>query len=344
MSIGGRLTAATTALVATIAGLGLLALYVFIDYRIERDADGAVAREVAAIQNHLRGLGSDAREAEILRRSRNAGAGHSIILYESHQQIVAGNLPAWPKELEAGSPDVDFSWEERIDGILIVRHARATALHVGKNQNLLVGQDLTRERNMQEVVGVAAVGIFGLVVLLAVTGGVAIGRSLLQRVEGMNRTVLEILGGRREERVPMGDRADEFDELARHFNRLLDDNQKLLAQMRGITDDIAHDLRTPLARMHARIESALGATASEAELRETLHALSNEANDVLETFNALLRIAQIESGVVREQMEPVALAAIVSDAVELYQPLAEESGLELRGDAPAELHALARSR
>jgi len=186
MTIRGRLTAATVALAATLVGLSLASVYVFIGYRIDRDADLAVERELADITRSLAGLGSDAREAVILQRSRRRGEPESIFLFESQERIIAGNLRAWPKQVEGGSPK-DLTWEESVGSIQVVRHARATKIVIGDGQSMLVGQDLTAERNIQRSIGLAALGSFGFVVLLAVTGGVAIGRSLLQRVQGMNR-------------------------------------------------------------------------------------------------------------------------------------------------------------
>jgi len=155
-------------------------------------------------------------------------------------------------------------------------------------------------------------------------------RRLLGRVTGMNETVLEIMAGRSDERVPHADEGgDEFDSLARHFNRLLDENDRLVTRMREVTDDAAHDLRTPLARVRARIESALASRIDEQTARETLHALAGDTEQILETFNDLIHIAKIESRSIREEMRDLSLDELVTDVVELYGPLAEEAGVSL---------------
>lgn len=341
MSIRGRLAVATVALVMSVVGLTLVALYAWVDFQIERDANSVVTREIAEITRGIEGLGSEEREVELVRRGREQIDARRVFMFESRHQILVGNLPEWPAGVAAGSPELDLSWEEAVGEVRVVRHARAATVRIGDGQQLLVGQDLTDERNLQRLLGGVALSVFGFAVLLAIAGGVAIGRSLLARVEGMNHTILEILHGNRSERVPVRSRGDEFDELAVHFNRLLDDNQKLLGQMRGISDDIAHDLRTPLARMRGRIESALSAPEDGGATREVLHELLADTNGVLETFNALLRIAQIESGVIREQMEEVGLSEIIDGAVELYQPLAEEADIGLEGRCDAELRVRA---
>jgi signal transduction histidine kinase len=146
----------------------------------------------------------------------------------------------------------------------------------------------------------------------------------------MNQTILSILAGRRKDRVPQGGRRDEFEELARHFNTLLDRNDRLIAQVREVTDNIAHDLRSPLARMRGALESALRKPRAPDSDQDILHGLLEETDSILETFTALLSIAQIEAGAVREDMKEVGLEAIVEDITELYEPVAEEAGLLLR--------------
>ena len=177
--------------------------------------------------------------------------------------------------------------------------------------------------------------------VLAIAGGLAMGRSLLKRVGGMNDTVLRILGGGGEERVPVGEPRDEFDDLAVHFNRLLEENEHLIARMREVTDDVAHDLRTPLSRMRRHIEASLAAPEDEARAREALHRLLDETNGVLDTFNALLSISQIQSGAARQQMDRLDLEAVVRDAVDLYQPVAEEAGLDIETELGEGLSVIA---
>ena len=122
--------------------------------------------------------------------------------------------------------------------------------------------------------------------LLSASAGLLVSRNLLGRVEAMRDTIVGIMGGRREERVPVSTSEgafaefDEFDQLAHQFNRLLDDNDQLLVRMREVTDDVAHDLRTPLSRMRARIEATLAAQPVAEDQTETLHAMLEEIDGV----------------------------------------------------------------
>lgn len=176
---------------------------------------------------------------------------------------------------------------------------------------------------------VAMAGALVVTAFLGIAGGLSMSRRLLGRVTRMNDTVLGIIGGRSHERVPNAAEGDEFDGLAKHFNLLLDENDRLITRMREVTDDVAHDLRTPLARMRTRIESALGSEIEPSSFRDILEALAGDTDRVLETFSDLIHIAKIESRSIREEMESVSLDEVVRDVVELYEPLAEEAGTRL---------------
>jgi signal transduction histidine kinase len=154
-------------------------------------------------------------------------------------------------------------------------------------------------------------------------------RNMLRRVEAVNRTSTRIIHGDLSQRVPLTGSGDEFDQLAGNLNAMLDQIERLMAGMRQVTDNIAHDLRTPLARLRARLEVTLlerpDATLYAEALRETI----TEADHLLGTFNALLSIAEAEAGSRRQTMAVVDVAEIARAVAELYEPAAEEKGLRL---------------
>ena len=329
-SIRVRLTLATVGLVGVVAALSLGGLYLGADFLIEKRADDSVERELRSLRDHHEGRGRDGLVAEILRRSAESGRTQGVYVFaEERYEMIVGNLPNWPEGVVGPAPAGDHSWEEGAGTLRTVRYARVASFVLEDGRHLLVGRDVTEQRNLQQVLAAAALGAFAFALVLAIAGGLAMGRSLLARVGGMNDTVLRILGGGGEERVPVGEPRDEFDDLAVHFNRLIEENEHLIARMREVTDDVAHDLRTPLSRMRGHIEASLAAPEDEARAREALHRLLDETNGVLDTFNALLSISQIQSGAARQQMERLDLEAVVRDAVDLYQPVAEEAGLDI---------------
>jgi signal transduction histidine kinase len=130
-------------------------------------------------------------------------------------------------------------------------------------------------------------------------------------------------------RLPVKGDGDEFDRLSDSVNAMLDRIQHLMQGMKEVSDNIAHDLKTPLNRLRNRAENALRTANTKEELTAGLGQTIEAADEIIKTFNALLLIARLEAGAVEETKEPVALAELLSGAAELYEPLAEEAGLEL---------------
>ena len=338
-SIRLRLALASAALAATVVALALTAVYFSVREILMEAVDDSLQAELDEFDSYHRMSGLEGLGRMVDQRAVGV-SGHQGFYFLSGEQLdrVAGNLPAWPEAVDHRIDDMDSKtvvFQEEDGPVTVVRVVRMDALILDDGRHLTVGRDITHHDDVQRAVGLAAIGAFALAVAIALLGGLSVSQRLLSRVEGLNRTIVDILSGRVREQVPVSDQGDEFDELARHFNRLLDENERLIERMREFSNDVAHDLRTPLSRMRTHVESALAQASDGGDVsraRDALHALLGETNDLLEIFNALLRIAQIESGTLREQMEPVDLAALADDAVELYQPVAEETGLVLESE------------
>jgi signal transduction histidine kinase len=153
---------------------------------------------------------------------------------------------------------------------------------------------------------------------------------MLRRVEQVNRTAERVVAGDLSDRVPLRGSGDEFDQLASNLNSMLDQIERLMAGMREVTDNVAHDLKTPLARLRARLELALLDGPDVAGQNSAIAAAIAEADRMLATFNALLSIAEAESGARRDRSQPLDLSEVVQAAAELYEPAAEEKGFALR--------------
>jgi signal transduction histidine kinase len=145
----------------------------------------------------------------------------------------------------------------------------------------------------------------------------------------VNRTSERVMAGNLSDRVPLNGTSDEFDQLATNLNRMLDQIERLMTAMREVTDDVAHDLKTPLARMRARLELALIGPADASLQNEAIRSAIDEADRLLATFNALLSIAELESGARRDQTEALDLSDLARSAAELYEPVVEEKGFVL---------------
>lgn len=257
--------------------------------------------------------------------------GRVYLFAESQKTIVEGTWENWPEQILDGNEFQTFELDDAPPiGVGIARHVRIAIRTLPGGGQLAIGHDVTEHQRLKRGIQIGAVAGAALALALAMAGGILVSRKLVDRITEMRHVVVGIIGGKRDSRVPLNEPADEFDQLAEQFNRLLDENQSLIQRMRDVTDEVAHDLRTPLARMRAKIEVGINTVSSPDEQLELLHSLHEELDDILDTFNALLHIAQIETGRAHEEMVEVELTTLVEDACELYEPVAEEAGLSLR--------------
>jgi len=339
VSIRRRLTLATAALAVGTVAMVLAVVYFATASGLRRSSQNAVREELATLVERWQHDGIQGLVDEVERRSREPGAFAYLLASESETHI-AGNVREWPEgDAEQGSGEHVPVQLQRAD-VWLVKHVQLESVRVG-DKRLLVGRDTSRNDALLDALKTASIGGLVLAAVLAVAAGLAVSHNLLGRVETMRAKIAEILRGVRHERVEVSPRGDEFDELARQFNRLLDENDRLVEQVREATNNIAHDLRTPLQRMHARLEAALAAPTTSDETRATLEALSADTHRLLETFNGLLQIARIEGDDLRRHASPVDVASLVDDVVDLYGPLAEEAGIEIRVDVPPGLEVRA---
>jgi signal transduction histidine kinase len=176
-------------------------------------------------------------------------------------------------------------------------------------------------------------------VLLALAMGVTLGRTILGRMDTISRAAGEIMAGDLSRRVPASGSNDEFDALAERLNSMLDRIQQLIKGTREVTDNVAHDLRSPLSRLRNRPEITLLECRSKDEYRDAIGKTIEDAESLIRTFNTMLGIAQLDSGNNRTQWGHVDLNTLASDLEELYKPVAGQKGQEFRlvtGD-PAEI-------
>jgi signal transduction histidine kinase len=210
---------------------------------------------------------------------------------------------------------------------------RVLAVVLPGGYRLLVGDD---EERIEALDGAVLQGFgwaFAGVVILGVAGGFALSRDVHRRLAAISGTAEAIIDGDLSRRVPVRGSSDDLDRLAETFNRMLDRIATLMESLRQVSNDVAHDLRTPLTRLRQRLEAGL---AVEAERGEAIEGALGDLDSILETFAALLRIAQIEGGARRAAFRPVDLAVIARTVVEAFAPSAEDAcqRLQLEDSGP----------
>jgi signal transduction histidine kinase len=191
---------------------------------------------------------------------------------------------------------------------------------------LVVGADTHPREELLEWIVAAFSWAGGAAILVALAGGLVLGLSMSRRVEAMNDAAVRIIGGDLGERLAVRGTGDEFDRLAIQLNRMLDRIQALMEGLRQVSNDIAHDLRTPLSRLRQHLERTHDRSATLDEYQDAVERAIGETDAILATFAALLRIAQIEAGGRRQGFATVDLSELAQRIGEAYGPVAEEQG------------------
>ena len=200
---------------------------------------------------------------------------------------------------------------------------------------LLVGRDLDERERIYHIVIAAGRWSVAIVIVLGLAGGLFVSRRVLRRVDAMTETTKTIMEGDLSERLPVGGSGDEIDRLAQNLNAMLERIEALMQGLKEVSDNIAHDLKTPLTRLRNRAEEALRSSQNEAGYRSALDAIIEVSDGLIRTFNALLLIARAESGQARDDMSEFDAAEIAHDVGELYEPLAEQKDIALKVEAEA---------
>ncbi|MFN3658059.1 MAG: ATP-binding protein [Pseudolabrys sp.] len=300
------------------------------------------------VNAEITGLSEQYRQGGIRRlvlvvdgRARRPGS--SLYLVTTHAgEALAGNVTA----LAPGTLDTP-GWLEtvyrRLDESDEQSHPQHRALvrvfQLPGGFRLLVGRDLEERERLFSIVFAAGRWSVLIVVVLGIAGGFFVTRRVLRRVDAMTETTRSIMAGDLGERLQVTGTGDELDRLAGNLNAMLERIEALMNGLKEVSDNIAHDLKTPLTRLRNRAEQALRTASNEPEYRATLDAIIEESDGLIRTFNALLLIARAESGQARDDMSEFDAAEVVHDVGELYEPLAEEKGIALKvqAEAPARL-------
>jgi len=312
---------------------------------------GYMGRQTAAtIEAEIRGLAEQYRRSGlsglsslISERVTRDPVGSSVyLLVDDNLGRIVGNLDRWP----VGVPDVGDGWlhfrlRERGPDRTEEHAARARVFLLPGGLRLLVGRDVRDLEATRALILEALAWGLAITAGLALLGGWLMSAGVVRRLEAINQTSRDIMAGDLSRRIPLRGSGDDFDQLAASLNQMLDRIEILMAGVRQVSDNIAHDLRTPLTRVRTKLE-LLRAGLSGCQGAKTIadEAIA-DADEMLATFNALLRIARIESGGRRAAFARMDLAALMRDLLELYEPLASEKGIrmELHGGEVAWIRA-----
>ena len=275
----------------------------------EQYADGGIRELVSVIE----------------RRTRQPGS--SLYLVANFAgDVIVGNLKALPDGVLSRAAALETSYERLDDGKK--RRALARVFILPGKYRLLVGHDIEERENLRKILAQALATSLLWLVLIGSVGGLFVARRVLRRVDSMNATARTIMAGDLGGRLVVNGSGDELDRLAQNLNAMLDRIGELMAGMKEVTDNIAHDLKTPLTRLRSEAEQTLRAAPDAAAGRAALEKVIEESDGLIRIFNALLMIARAEAGNI-EGVAEFDAAEVLRDVAEMYEPVAEDADMRL---------------
>jgi len=333
-----RLAAATVAAFLAAATIIVIVILWQVNGLLTDQVVAGLVAEKSEIEEHAKG-GVAAMTETIKARSRPDGA-TLYFLADAEGRKLAGNLSRMPPEIAGNPSGGTFHYQTPLG---TERLGVAIPVKITDGMSLVVGRDIEDQRVIADRIRRGVLLGFGILSLIALGGGLLASRMMLRRVETINQTSRTIMSGDLSRRIPLTGAGDEFDDLSAHLNAMIERIELLMNSLREVSDNIAHDLKTPLNRLRNRAEAALRDGRGPDAYREGLERAIDEADDIIKTFNALLLIARLEAGAFDASKETFDVAALVRDAAELYEPVAEEAGAMLTSHI-AEVPAIVANR
>ncbi|QGZ37561.1 HAMP domain-containing protein [Stappia indica] len=291
-----------------------------------------VDAEISGLADQYRIGGIRALVATVDARSRRPGASLYLVTDFAANQLV-GNIEQLDDRVLAGeSGELQRVIYTPIGGGPR-REALARVFQLSGGFRLLVGRDLQEQQYFRSLLAEAMRFWLFVLAALGLVTWVFVSRRVLKRIDAMTATSRRIMSGDLSERLPVEGSGDEFDRLAIGLNAMLNRIEALMQGLKDVSDNIAHDLKTPLTRMRNRLEEALRSDLSgDSKAREVLETTIDDCDALIRTFNALLRIARVEAGSSDASFDEIDVSELVREVAELYAPVAEDEGggMELR--------------
>ena len=310
-------------------------VYWTVQTSLKRQMDERINAEIELLRQEFRSEGLQ----ELIREIGERAAYFPVLDYlvvDDKGNRLAGNLPYMP----SASGWTDIETEPRAPNPDAERSFHVRSVYLADGIRLAVADDLEPleaiERAFLEALGIALLAFL----VLSLTGGFVLSMGFLRQVDDITHTAEAIIRGELTSRIPLRETNDNFDRLSRTLNRMLDRIQDLMESLRQVSNDIAHALRTPLGRLRHKLETARLQIRSSPQGLAAVDAAIEETDTILDTFSALLRIAQIEAGTRKAGLKPLDLSALFERVIEAYAAAAEEEGKTLKANVETGLSAV----
>ena len=329
-----RLTLLFQALFFAAASLFVGYIYIATAGEAARTADAAITREARSLEAVYKHGGFPALNAAVIERATSTRGFLYLVMSQSGAPI-SGSIGTSPSP----NPPDDSVWasfrltETDPDGAAVKRPARGLEERLPGGELLFVGADVGEAQSYVVKILNALWGAAALVIVLGIAGGIFVSRDVSRNMNALNEVINAARLGDLGPRAKVRGTGDELDELAEGLNDMLDRLERSMAGLRHAGDAIAHDLRSPLTRLRARMEAALiEAEGGRGDAVVALRQALEDADGVLRTFGAVLAIARLEAAAAAPGQTPFDPAELAADVAELYEPLCEEKGLDFRAE------------
>jgi signal transduction histidine kinase len=293
-----------------------------------REAENAVQADFETIANQYAG-GARAALINAVQERASFSQNALYLLTDPEGHWLAGNLEVVSSDLWNTQGLAQFAYRRRGAGNAADRQAFGLVGRLPGDLHLIVARDIESQEALKRVLRRALILGYGLIILTGVISGAIMSRGILRRVDAASNAARAIMQGNLTERIPLSGHNDEFERLSKNLNAMLDRIQDLMTGLKDVSDNIAHDLKTPLHRLRTRAERALQSKLPPDKLSEALGSVIEEADALIQTFDALLSIARLEAGSRAENFGPLNICSLLRDVADLYEPVAEEKGLRV---------------
>ena len=317
------------------AGLVLMRVGMNVKELFDDQIDQTVEAEIAGLSEQYRQGGIRRLVETVERRANQPGSSLYLVTTFAGERIT-GNVAQLPFGV-LERPGLIETRYARTDGVVAEHRALARIFLLPGGFRLLVGRDLEDREALRGMMLRALLTSLGWLVLIGTAGGIFVAMRVLRRVDAMSASAQTIMSGDLSQRLPRTGSGDELDRLATSLNAMLERIGELMKGLQEVSDNIAHDLKTPLTRLRNSVDEALRTAQSSDGYRACLEKVVEESEGLIRVFNALLMIARLESGAAQEAMQDFDVAEVARDVAELYDAVAEEQGVMLTLDADGPL-------
>ena len=293
-------------------------------------SDRAIMAEYSNLQGAYERSGRDGLIALFKQRIADKSFADNVyLLVDPSSAVLGGNLKAWPSTVTAASGWTEFRAPEPLPNRTSQPLLRAMIETFPGGDRLLVGTDISELDSFADQIKSAVISSVALIFVVAAVASILVTRRTVGRIESINATSRAIMLSGLDKRIPLRGTNDEWDRVAENLNLMLDRIETLMGEVKQVSDNVAHDLRTPLTRMRGRLEKAYHGQRIGEDDQLLIGDTIAELDAVLRIFSSLTRIAQIETQARKGGFRTVNLVEICNEVVELYDAAAEQDGTRL---------------